>query len=156
MKLKKLYQEVVKKGINADPRGQKAIENILKERKAAYSKLSKKEQEVFDHDSLTNPFSDTRILNGDQNAQVRSIMVGIDVDGAELLLVDKLKKDKVSIDLVLAHHPMGKAYANFYEVMDLQIDTFTQKGISVSCAESLLKNRKVQVERLAEILNDIN
>lgn len=153
MKLKKIYYEIVKKGIEADPRGKREIENILKEREERYKKLNKKEKEFFDTDSLFNPFTDTRILWGDDAKEVKSIIVGIDVGGEELLLVDSLKKKGMSIDLVVSHHPQGFAYANFYEVMDLQIDIFAQKGINISFAENLLSERKAQVERRVSAAN---
>jgi len=153
MKLKEIYQEVVKKGIEADPRGKKAIENILKEKKEAYQKLSKKEKEFFDADSLFNPFADTRILWGDPSSEIKSIIVGIDVEGQEFLLVDSLRRKGVSIDLIVSHHPQGRAYANFYEVMDLQVDIFKEKGISLSKVEALLGERKAQVERRVSSAN---
>lgn len=153
MKLKEIYHQIVKKGIEADPRGRSQIENILKDRKKQYEKLSKKDKEFFDLDSLFNPFSDTRILWGDQDNQVKSMIVGIDVGGEELLLVDSLKKRGISIDLVVSHHPQGYAYANFYEVMDLQVDILAREGISVSFAENLLSQRKAQVERRISAIN---
>ena len=147
IKLKTLYDEVIKKGIEADPRNKKEVERSLKERKEQYGKLSKNDKELFDQDSLFNPFSDTRILWGDPDSQITSMIVGIDVGGEELLLVDSLKNKGKKIDLVVSHHPQGFAYANFYEVMDLQVDIFTQKGVSLSLAENLLQERKAQVER---------
>ncbi|HDN86065.1 MAG: NGG1p interacting factor NIF3 [Candidatus Omnitrophota bacterium] len=153
MKLKEIYQEVIKKGIEADPRGKKVIENILKEKKEVYQKLDKREKELFDADSLFNPFADTRILWGDPSCGIKSIIVGIDVEGEELLLVDSLRQKGVDIDLVISHHPQGHAYANFYEVMDLQVDIFKERGISLSKVETLLGERKAQVERRVSSAN---
>ncbi len=147
MKLSKIYQEVIKKGIEADPRGKKAIETLLKKRKKEFEALELKEKEFYDKDSLFNPFSDTRILWGKESSNIRSAIVGIDVEGGEFLLVDRLKEKGIKIDLVIAHHPQGKAYANFYDVMDLQVDMFKKQGVNLSVAESLLYERKSQVER---------
>ncbi|MCM8773356.1 MAG: NGG1p interacting factor NIF3, partial [Candidatus Omnitrophica bacterium] len=147
MKLGRNYEEVVKKGIEADPREKKDIELLIKEKKQEYEKLESKQKDFFDLDTLFNPFADTRILNGNKDDEINSMIVGIDVEGEELLLVDRLKEKDKKIDLVVSHHPLGRAYANFYEVMDLQIDMFTQKGLNVSFAESLLRERKAQVER---------
>ena len=51
MKLKRIYEEVVKRGKEADPRG-KEIERILKEKKEIYEKLEKKEKKYFDIDNI--------------------------------------------------------------------------------------------------------
>lgn len=153
MKLKALYQEIVKKGIEADLRGKKEIERLLVQKKKEYEKLSPKKKEFFDKETLTNPFSDTRILYGDPNAQIKSVMVGVDVEGPELLTLDRLRQKGKKIDLAISHHPEGKAYANFYEVMDLQVDAFAQKGISVSASEKLLSERKAQVQRRVHAAN---
>lgn len=146
MKLKKIYEEVVKKGKEADPRG-KGIEKILKEKKEIYEKLEKKEKRYFDLESLTNPYADTRILWGNPDDEIKSIIVGIDVGGEELLLVDRLREKGVKIDLVISHHPQGLAYATFYEVMDLQVDILKDVGVNLSFAEKLLRERKEEVER---------
>jgi putative NIF3 family GTP cyclohydrolase 1 type 2 len=153
MKLKDIYQYVIRKGIEADIRGKKEIEELLKKRKKEYDNLSKKEKEFFDPDSLFNPFSDTRIINGDPEEKIKSMIVGIDVDGQELLFVERLREKGVDLDLVVSHHPLGKAYANFYEVMDLQVDAFVKEGVSLSLVENLLQERKKQVERRVHSAN---
>ncbi len=155
MKLSKIYQEVIKKGIEADPRGKEAIDRILKERKKEFESLPKEKKELFDKDSLFNPFSDSRILWGDENSNIQSVIVGIDVEGPELLLVDRLKEKGINIDLVISHHPEGKAYANFYEVMDLQIDVLKKQGVNLSVAENMLNERKAQVERRVGAANHL-
>jgi putative NIF3 family GTP cyclohydrolase 1 type 2 len=153
MQLKNIYQEIIAQGIVADIRSEKEINRLLKERKQQYEKLSLKEKEFFDQESLVNPFADTRILCGDLAAEIKSMIVGIDVDGAELLLVDRLKEKKKTIDLVVSHHPEGRAYANFFEVMDLQVDAYVQEGVTVSAAENLLGERKAQVDRRVHAAN---
>jgi putative NIF3 family GTP cyclohydrolase 1 type 2 len=81
------------------------------------------------------------------------MIVGIDVEGPELLLVDRLKQAGTKIDLVAAHHPEGRAFANFYEVMDLQVKVFTKEGVSLGVSENLLAERKAQVERRVSAAN---
>jgi hypothetical protein len=154
MRLKDIYHEIIKKGIEADIRDKKEIDKLLSSKKEAYEKLTKQEKEVFDIDVLRNPFSDTRMLNGDDDADIKSMIVGIDVDEGELLLVDRLKDNKgINIDLTVSHHPAGRAYAKFYEVMDLQINVFNKEGISVSASENLVMERKAQVERKVHAAN---
>ncbi|MBU0693828.1 MAG: NGG1p interacting factor NIF3 [Candidatus Omnitrophica bacterium] len=153
MRLKNFYQEVIKRGSEADIRGKREIEKILKKKKEEYEKLEEAKRDFFDLDSLLNPFSDTRILNGGPESNIKSVIAGIDVDVGELLLVDRLKEKGENIDLVVSHHPAGKAYASFYEVMDVQIDTFTGAGMSLSVSENLLGERKSQVERRVNAAN---
>ena len=87
MKLKKIYEEVVKKGIDADPRSTKEISNLLKARKQSCAKQDKKNKELVDLDSLTNPFADTRILTGDSSAEINSVIAGIEfIQGNDLVI----------------------------------------------------------------------
>ncbi|MFC1599230.1 Nif3-like dinuclear metal center hexameric protein [Candidatus Omnitrophota bacterium] len=65
----------------------------------------------------------------------------------------QLNKRGESIDLVLSHHPVGRAYATFYEVMDLQIDVLNKQGISLAMAEKMLLSRKSEVERRVSAVN---
>ena len=153
MKLSSLYREIIKKGIDADVRTHKEIEALLKKEKQQYDKLNNKEKGFYDTDCLSNPFADTRILYGDPNSSIKSIIVGVDVEGPELVLIDRLKEKGEKIDLAIAHHPEGRAYAHFYEVMDLQIDVLAKEGISLSACENLLKERKAQVERRVSAAN---
>ena len=153
MKLKNLYQEIVKKGIDSDVRNFKEIEIILKENKKNFEELSNRDKELFDQDVLFNPFADTRILTGDLTKNIKSMIVGIDVDGGELVLVDRLREKGEKIDLVVSHHPQGRAYAKFYDVMDLQVDVFANEGIALGVCEELLQERKSQVARRVSAAN---
>lgn len=153
MKLKTLYREIVKKGIAEDIRSPKQIEALLKAKKKELEGLDKTKTAYFDQDALFNPFSDSRILCGDLDSNIKSIFVGIDVYGSELLLVDRLKQKGKKVDLVISHHPQGAAYAQFYEVMDLQVDVFNKEGVSLSVAENLLNSRKLEVARRVSAAN---
>ena len=153
MKLERLYQEVIQKGIEQDVRNKKVIDRLLKSNKKNYEASSNKEKIFFDKDTFFNPYADTRILHGDPKADIRSVIVGIDVEVPELLLMDRLKEKGVKIDLAIAHHPEGRAYAKFYDVMDLQSDIFAQEGVSVSASENLLKERKDEVARRVNAAN---
>lgn len=153
MKLSELHKEIVKIGISADPRSKKEINRKLKKNDEKYRKLNKEDKELFDRETLWNPFSDSRIAYGNPNEKIKKIMVGIDIDTAELLLADTLNKKGANIDLVLAHHPTGEALSSFYEVMDLQSDIFNQKGISMGAAEQLLYARKAEISRKVSAAN---
>ncbi len=153
MKIKEIYKEIINVGIAADVRGIKAMNRILEMEKKLYSKLEKKYKDIFDLDSLQNPFADTRVLYGNQDVDISSMIVGVDVDVGELVLVDRLREKGEKIDLVVSHHPQGKAYAKFYDVMDVQADILVQKGLSLSLSDNFLNERKSQVERKVSAAN---
>jgi len=118
MKLSYLYDQAVKFGIDQDPRRK----------------------------PLKNSFSDTAILFGAADTEIRKILVGIDIEVADLLLAERIR-DRQGLDLVISHHPEGAAYAALYKVMQLQVDMLVGLGISVKVAQELVDERKREVER---------
>jgi hypothetical protein len=88
--LSEIYEIVVARGIQADPRGKEAVMNDLEMRKAAYEDLRGDDKEFFDMESLRNPYADSRILHGTGEEDVRTVLVGIDMEMAEILLADRL------------------------------------------------------------------
>jgi hypothetical protein len=149
MKIQEIYKLAIKKAIEADFRGKEGIKKLLKRRKREYEGLSEKEKEEFDKESLTNPFSDSRILNIAEDKVIKKVLVGIDIEPAELLLTKEIK----GVDLVISHHPLGKALATLHEVMELQCDVLAQYGVSINIAEKLMKER---ISEVARGLNRIN
>jgi hypothetical protein len=147
VKLRKLYETVVATGISADPRGKKTVLKSLKKAKTRYESLKKDEKDFFDQETLTNPYADTRILHGTGNEEISTALIGIDMEVGELLLADRLSSKGKKIDLVIAHHPEGKAYANFYEVMHMQADILNRFGVPINVAEGMLEARIKEVER---------
>lgn len=147
MKLKEIYRIAVEKGMTNDPRGKREVEKELKRRKKEYDKLSKEEKRDFDLEKLSHPYSDTRILYGDPDKEVKTLLAGIDIGEGEVLLGDRLRAQGKKIDLVLSHHPQGQAYASFYEVMGMQAQILSQYGIPINVAEDLLEPRIKEVER---------
>lgn len=153
MKLQDLYRLVIEQGKNADPRGKKEVEKELARVKEEFKELKAKDKESFDQEKLSNPYADTRILYGNLNSQVKTILVGIDVGVGELLLADWLRKKGKKIDVVMSHHPAGRAYANFYEVMYMQADILRRYGVPINIAEGIMDERIKQVERKVMPLN---
>lgn len=143
MTIREIYNLAVKMGIIADFRSKESIDKELKKLKEKYEKMDAKDKEIFDLERLENPYSDTRILFGNPEKEVKKILTGIDMEGDELLLADKMG----DIDLVLAHHPRGIALAGLDDVMRLQIDVLVQYGVPVNVAEKLLRKRIEEVAR---------
>ncbi len=142
MKLKEIYNLAIQMGIEADFRSREGIEKDLLRLKERYERMSSEEKEEFDQERLTNPFSDSRILFGDPDKEIKKILAGIDIEGTELLLAREL-----GIDLVFSHHPEGKALAGLDDVMHLQVDLLAQCGVPINIAEKLLKKRISEVSR---------
>ncbi len=147
MKLGDIYRLAVKKGMENDLRGAERLEQLLNAEREKFEKLSQEQKEEFDRDRLFNPFHDTRILFGDENVEVKSVVAGIDIEVEELLLADGLKSKNTPVDLVIAHHPEGKALANLYRVMHSQEDLYARFGVPVTVAEGVMAGRIGEVRR---------
>jgi putative NIF3 family GTP cyclohydrolase 1 type 2 len=119
MKLIDFYKQVVAFGRRADPRRDKR---------------------------KIKSFPDSALLFGRPDTPVNKIMVGVDIEVAELLLADRIRQQE-GLDLVVAHHPEGKAYTGLHEVMQLQVDLLVQAGVAQKTAATLLKERMTEVER---------
>lgn len=147
MKLGEIYKLAVKMGIEKDPRGKEEIKRILESNKEKYEKLPQKEREFFDVESLENPFPDSRILVGDPDTQVKSTIVGIDMEVGEVLLTDRLREKGEKIDLIISHHPEGRALVNLNQVMSLQADEWYRHGVPINIGEALIDKRMREIYR---------
>ncbi|MBI1971544.1 MAG: NGG1p interacting factor NIF3 [Candidatus Wildermuthbacteria bacterium] len=149
MKIQEIYNLAIKKGIEADFRSKEQIQKLLERNKKRFEKLSEAEKVEFDKESLTNPYSDSKILHIAQDKEIKRALVGIDIEPAEILLAQQVG----NIDLVISHHPMGRALADLHEVMELQIDVLNQYGVPVNIAEGLMRERISEVARGVNKLN---
>jgi len=147
LNLKQLHKFIIEKGIEKDPRGKESVQRTLKLEKEKYDKLNKEEKEKYDLVKLENPYPDSRILYGTGEEEIISVIVGIDIETPELLLVDSLRSKGQKIDLALTHHPEGRAYATFYEVMGMQSDILSRFGVPINIAEAITEPRIKEVSR---------
>lgn len=153
MKVKDLYEKAIEVGKANDPRDEDGIARFLAKEKRQYDRAGAKKDDTFDTERLTNPYSDTRILNGPDDAEIKSIMVGVDFETPELLLADRLREKGTEIDLCVAHHPQGHALANLFRAMDLQADVMARLGIPINVAEGILDPRVHEVKRSVLVRN---
>ena len=153
MNLRELYQKAIESGIAHDPRGSDTVRKELQRVDKNYQELKKDEQDLFDTESLLNPYSDSRILHGSGNEEVRRALVGIDIESAEILLADRLRERGEQIDVVIAHHPEGMAFANLPAVMYMQSDILSRFGVPINIAEDLMEGRAKEIERRLMPLN---
>ncbi|MCK5305703.1 MAG: NGG1p interacting factor NIF3 [Candidatus Omnitrophica bacterium] len=153
MKLKELYDFVVKEGVKEDPRGEQKVKKELSRAKKTYDDLKPGAKAEFDKESLENPYADTRILYGDADKEIKGIIIGVDMEIGELLLADRLRQKGKVIDLVIAHHPEGRALAGFYKVMNMQVDILAKFGVPEVPAENLFQER---IEKVARSVMPVN
>ncbi|MDA1337422.1 MAG: NGG1p interacting factor NIF3 [bacterium] len=143
MKINDIYNLAIGMGIDTDVRTKEEVAKVLERNKKKFEKLSTKQKEEFDQESLTNPYSDTRVLYIADDKEIKKVMVGIDIEPAELLIAKQLG----DIDLVISHHPTGRALADMHEVMELQADVYSKYGVPINVGEALTKERLNEVAR---------
>ncbi len=146
MKIQEIQQLSTKLGMESDFRGVAGVQKLLDRKKAQFQKLSLKEQEEFDRDALENPYLDSGVYNISENKEVKRVLVGIDIGPEEILLARELG----DIDLVIAHHPIGKGLAQLADVMELQCDVYNYYGVPINVAEGLMR------ERISEVARGVN
>lgn len=147
IRLKDIHRIAVEKGIAEDARDRAEIDRVLAKARKAYDKLDGDEQEFFDTEKFDNPYSDTRISVGDPESEVRGLLVGIDMEVGEVLLADRLREKGEPIDLILAHHPEGRGFAELHEVMYMQADLWAAQGVGLGVGDALIEQRAQEIRR---------
>lgn len=146
MKIADIHNLFTEMGIKADFRGAEGVQRLLNGKREKFQKLSLKEQEEFDKETLENPYMDSGIHHIAEDKEIKKVLVGIDIGPEEILLTRELG----GIDLVIAHHPVGKGLAQLADVMDLQCDVCNFYGVPINVAEGLMK------ERISEVARGVN
>lgn len=147
MKIREIYERAVKTGVEADPRGHEEIARELDRTKKEFDDLKEKDKKWFDPERLTNPYSDSRILFGDPDREVKRALVGIDMEVGEVVLADRLRDRGRPIDLIISHHPEGRGMLKLYDVMDMQSGILLKYGVPINVAEDIMDERIREVER---------
>ncbi|MFQ6107730.1 MAG: NGG1p interacting factor NIF3 [Thermoplasmata archaeon] len=147
MKVQDIYDLALRMGMEADPRGKKFVLGELRKTKKKYEEMRKEEREEFDLEKLKNPYSDTRILYGDEDRKVKRVLAGIDITSGEVVLADRLEDKGRKIDVILGHHPRGRALAELHDVMHLQEEWMRSLGVPINIAEGVMRERIREVER---------
>lgn len=146
MKINDIYNLMIKMGIDSDFRSREGVQKLLNNKKRKFDKLSEKEKEEFDKEALENPYLDSGIWNVSDDKEIKKVLAGIDIGPEEILIAKELG----DIDLVIAHHPVGKGLAQLADVMDLQADVCNYYGVPINVAEGLMK------ERISEVARGVN
>jgi putative NIF3 family GTP cyclohydrolase 1 type 2 len=160
-----MFERAVEIGMQADVRNKKQFDRYFKKQKDAMKSVKGWKKDIFDEERTWNPYTDSRIINGTGKEEVKTLMVGIDIETAEILLADRLREKGQKIDCLLIHHPSGRALADLEKSMTLQVDILEKAGVPVNHSESQLKprmdkiwrsihsNNLFRTERAAELMN---
>ena len=132
-------------GIEADPRGRDRVNKILEKSKKDLEKLEGRKKELADKDVTWNPYTDCRLLYGDLDREISSLLCGIDIGTGEIVLADRLTQKGNQVDLVLAHHPHGIGISNLDYVMRIQPEQWAAVGVPIAQAESAMAARMKEV-----------
>lgn len=149
MTTKQIFDLAIKLGVTSDLRGADRVKKCLSRIRKKYEEMPAKAKAEFNLEKLSNPYSDSRLLVGNGRPSIKKVLVGIDMEGAELLLA----KQMGDIDLVIAHHPEGSALADLSDVMHLQAQVLADYGVPINIAESVIKPRISEVSRGVSPLN---
>lgn len=147
MKLKTLYRRTIEIGMEADPREKSYIQKLLKKHVDRQKKLEGKEKRYADEERTWNPYGDSRILHGTGEEDIKRVMVGIDIEPAEVLLADRLRAQGEKIDCIIVHHPEGRALADLEKVMPMQADVYFAAGVPINQTDYLMKPRMDRIWR---------
>ena len=147
MRLKEMYEAAFRAGMAADPRGEEGIDRVLARARKEFDDLPERKRWEFDQERFVNPYADTRILYGDPDTEVSSILVGIDLEVGEVLLADRLREKGRAVDLMFAHHPEGRALARLEEVMGVQADVWCRFGVSIAYGDAVMTDRMAEIMR---------
>ncbi len=141
MTVRELYEFAIDRGMDLDPRGREELERQMRDVRAEYEGLDEGARRRFDAERLTNPFGDTRIACGDDGATVERLICGINIDGAEVLLADRLRDHGRPVDLVLAHHAsaIGGGIGSRLETIWPQVRMLTDFGVPAHLAHKLVR-----------------
>ncbi len=161
MKLSEFYRNAVEIGVKYDPRENGSVQRRLDYLRKVYDSLDPEEKALFDADSLWNPYLDSRIVCGDEDGrdpEFRKVVVSID-DPCIYVARD------LKADLVISHHPDGRAIAGLHQVLDMQVGIWKKYGVQIepiddSARESSLRRlyelavRESREDYLGEITED--
>ena len=154
MKIADIQNLFIKMGMEADFRGADGAQNFLDDKKKNFNKLSEQEKQDFDKEALENPYLDSGVYNVSEDKDIKKVLVGIDISPAEILIAKELSDtagpDGGGIDLVIAHHPIGKGLAQLADVMNLQCDVLSYYGVPINISEGLMK------EKISEVARGVN
>lgn len=141
MKLYELYRKAIEIGMRIDWRPKGAIDSILRQAKAD------SDTEGFDRDRLFNPYGDTRIAFGDGEAEVKAVLVGIEIHPHHLLQAAVMRQGGARVDLALSHHMscINRGLYHFDDILDFHNYSLAEAGVPRELYEPLVAKWKKDI-----------
>lgn len=153
MNVQQIFDLGLKKAIAADPRGEKGVKKYLAGINKEYADLPEAAKKHYHQDRLTNPYVDSGILVDNGIKTVKRVVAGIDLTEPEVLMANELNRQGKTVDLLIAHHPVGKTRAHLAEVMSMGVDVFMSYGVPVHLAEKTMEERQREIVRWTHAAN---
>ena len=140
MTVRELYETAIELGTALDPRSRETLDAELARRKQEFDALPEWKKPYFDHERLRNPYGDVRIVNGPEDAEVHTVLAGINIGTDEFLIADRLKDKGVPLDAIIAHHTSGTGIGRSHidDITLINIDIFVREGVPRRKAEKVL------------------
>ncbi len=142
MTVKQIFDLAINIGVKNDFRTKQEINDFLRRKKEKYQKLSSKEKSFFDKGELVNPYADSQIHFDGGAKKIKKALAGVDITMGGVMLAKEL-----GVDLIINHHPVGRALARLDDVMDLQVEMMEKFGVPVNIAEKTLNKKVSEVAR---------
>jgi hypothetical protein len=123
-----------------DLRGEAALRAQLERRRLEYEALPAWQQPYYDQERFRNPFGDVRIVNGPEDVELHTVLLGINIGAQELLLADRLREKGQRIDAVIAHHTSGIGHAPslVHDFMPVAVDFLAAEGVPREAAQRVI------------------
>ncbi|MCY4436444.1 MAG: hypothetical protein OXE05_03830 [Chloroflexi bacterium] len=156
MTLRELYETAIEIGLEVDPRGREALDRQLAQRREEYAALPDWRKPYYDQERFNNPYGDVRIVNGPQDTELATILMGINIGTQELLLADNLRDGGTRIDAVVAHHTNGigvPADTLIYDTVPYLVDLLADAGVDRADAEPHIQAMMADRWQYAEDFN---
>ena len=141
MNLRQLFDTSVRLGIAQDVRGEAPIRAQLARRRQEYEALPDWQKPYYDQERFVNPFGDVRLAYSPrppEEVELDTIVLGIDIHLAELLLADRLRSAGQRVDAVIAHHAhgIGRSPSLSWDTMPFMVDIMVREGVDRADAEA--------------------
>jgi hypothetical protein len=137
--LRQLCDASVQLGIALDVRGEAALRRQMEQARLVFEALPEWQEPYFDTERLRYPFGDVRVLNGPEDVELHSVLLGINIGISDFLLARELHASGTRIDAVIAHHPTGIAPSQVQDYMPVSIDYLVAEGVPRADAEDCIR-----------------
>jgi len=131
MKLSEFYRMGIEVGKTYDPRHNGSVEKWLANVRRVYDSLDEGQQAAFDRDSLWNPYLDSRVVCGDEEGRdpdFKKVMVTLEQPPVVVVMDYKP-------DLLLSHHPEGRACTGLHQVLYMQVGIWKRHGVKIDAID---------------------